>query len=150
MTKITKKIFINAPKEKVWDTMLGDATYRDWTGAFCPGSYYKGSWDKGSKILFLGPNPADGTEGGMVSTIEENIPYEFVSILHLGQINNGVEDTTSDTVSAWAGAHENYSFVEKDGGTELTIETDTVEEMKDEMEKMWDKALPRLKEIAES
>ncbi|MDQ5893468.1 MAG: hypothetical protein QG640_480, partial [Patescibacteria group bacterium] len=31
MQKIHFSIQINAPKEKVWDTMLGEATYREWT-----------------------------------------------------------------------------------------------------------------------
>ena len=35
--------------------MLADDTYREWTSAFHPGSYYKGDWSEGSKILFLGP-----------------------------------------------------------------------------------------------
>ena len=28
---------INAPKEKVWETLWDDATYRQWTAAFHPG-----------------------------------------------------------------------------------------------------------------
>ncbi len=150
MQKIHLTTFINAPREKVWDTMLDDATYREWTAAFNPGSYYKGSWEQGSKILFLGPNP-DGTsgEGGMVSRIAESRPHEFVSIEHLGLYANGVEDTTSDFAKKWAPAFENYTFVEKDGGTELVIDVDVAEEMKEEMEKMWQAALPKLKEMAE-
>jgi hypothetical protein len=46
---------INAPKEKVWKTMLGEDTYRIWTEVFMPGSHYVGDWSKGSKILFLAP-----------------------------------------------------------------------------------------------
>ena len=65
MKKLHCSIEINAPVKKVWDTMLEDATYRQWTGAFNPGSFYKGSWEKGSKILFLGPDPNTGKEGGM-------------------------------------------------------------------------------------
>ena len=55
MQKLHFNIEINAPKEKVWNTMLDDKTYRIGTEPFMPGSYYKGNWDKGSKILFLGP-----------------------------------------------------------------------------------------------
>jgi hypothetical protein len=150
MQKIHLTAFINAPREKVWETMLGEETYKEWTAAFNPGSYYKGSWEQGSKILFLGPNP-DGTsgEGGMVSRIAENRQYEFVSIEHLGVMVNGVEDTTSDFAKAWTPAFENYTFVEKDGGTELVIDVDVTEEMKEEMEAMWHKGLEKLKQMAE-
>lgn len=131
--------------------MLEDATYREWTEAFHEGSYYEGDWTKGSKMLFLGPN-GDGTTGGMVSRIAENRPYDFISIEHLGEFVHGVEDTTSERVKAWAGAHENYTFTENDGKTEVHIDLEFAEgnpEMLAMFEAMWPKALAKLKEIAE-
>lgn len=142
-------IKINAPKEKVWHAMLDDVTYREWTAAFNEGSYYEGNWEKGSKIRFLGPDPETGEIGGMVSRIAENKPYEFISIEHLGIINNGIEDTTSDEAKKWAPAYENYTFKEEDSTTELAVDSDTDEEHLDEFEKMWNAGLQRLKEIAE-
>lgn len=149
MQKIHFSIDINASKEKVWDTMLDDATYRDWTEAFNPGSYYKGDWSKGSKILFIGPDPETGKEGGMVSRIAENRPYEYISIEHLGIIKDGVEDTTSEEAKKWTPAFENYTFKEKDGVTQVQVDMDTMEEYKEMFETMWPKALQRLKELAE-
>src|SRR5690606_24494151 len=98
--------------------------YREWTQEFSPGSYYKGDWSKGSKILFLGPDPETGKEGGMVSRIAENKPYEFVSIEHLGIVQDGVEDTTSEAAKKWAPAFENYTFRERDGATEVVVDID--------------------------
>ena len=149
MQKLHFSISINASKEKVWHTMLDDKPYREWTAAFHPGSYYKGEWNKGSKILFLGPNPETGEEGGMVSRIAENKPYEFISIEHLGIIQNGVEDTTSIEARKWAPAYENYSFIEKDGATEVLVSLDVDEEETELFNKMWLEALQKLKEIAE-
>jgi uncharacterized protein YndB with AHSA1/START domain len=150
MKKINFSIQINAPREKVWNTMLNDETYREWTKAFNEGSYFKGDWSEGSKILFLGPSPVEGQgEGGMVSKIKENRPHEFLSIEHLGIMVNGVEDTESEEARKWTPAYENYTFTEKNGGTELSIEMDTTEEMKTEFEKMWPRALEKLKELAE-
>jgi hypothetical protein len=149
MQKLHFSITINAPKEKVWHTMLDDKPYREWTAAFNPGSYYKGDWSKGSKILFLGPDPKTGEEGGMVSRIAENKPYEFISIEHLGIVKNGVEDTTSEEARKWAPAFENYTFKEKGGATEVLVEMDIEDENKKMFEEMWPKALQKLKEIAE-
>jgi len=149
MQKLHFSITINAPKEKVWHTMLDDKPYREWTAAFNPGSYYKGDWSKGSKILFLGPDPKTGEEGGMVSRIAENKPYEFISIEHLGIVKNGVEDTTSEEARKWAPAFENYTFKEKGGATEVLVEIDIEDENKKMFEEMWPKALQKLKEIAE-
>lgn len=129
--------------------MLDDTTYREWTTAFSPGSYYKGSWDKGSKMLFLGPDPKTGQEGGMVSRIAENKPYEFISIEHVGIIKNGVEDTTSEEAKKWAPAYENYTFREKDGATELLIDMDAEEEYTEMFNTMWAQGLEKLKEITE-
>ncbi len=55
-------IAINAPKENVWNAMLEDETYRLWASVFAEGSHFKGSWEKGASIQFVGP---DG--GGMAS-----------------------------------------------------------------------------------
>ncbi len=147
MLKLHFSILIDAPKEKVWVAMLGEETYKIWAEVFMPGSHFIGSWSKGSKILFLAPGE-DG-EAGMISRIAENRLYEFISIEHLGMIQNGVEDTASPDAKVWIGAHENYSFLEKKGKTELLIDTDTVEEFKKEFEDKWPKALQKLKEILE-
>lgn len=140
---------INAPKEKVWNTLVGDATYREWTSAFSDGSYYEGSWEKGSEIRFLGPDPETGKLGGMYARIRDNRPYEFISIEHLGIIEDGRVDTTSEAVKKWAPAYENYRLTEKDGATELLIETDSNEEYAEMFQELWPKALEKLKAIAE-
>ncbi|NWF90348.1 MAG: SRPBCC domain-containing protein [Ignavibacteriaceae bacterium] len=148
MEKLHFKIEIDAPKEKVWNTMLEDKTYRIWTEAFAPGSHYVGSWEKGSKILFLGPGE-NGKLGGMVSKIKENRKYDFLSIEHLGMVNDGKEDTSSDEVKNWAGALENYTFKEKNGKTEVVVEMDSNENYSEMFNDMWPKALKKLKELAE-
>lgn len=148
METIQFKITIDANKQKVWDTMLNDKTYRQWTAAFHEGSYYEGSWEKGSEILFMGPD-SEGKKSGMYAKIKDNRPYEFVSIEHLGEINNGVIDTTSERVKKWAPSFENYTFKEKGDQTELTVDMQTVPEYKAMFEEMWPKALKSLKELSE-
>ena len=150
MPKLYRSIVIQASKETVWHTMLDDATYRDWTTAFNPGSYYVGDWSTGSKMLFLGPNPEGPGEGGMVSRVAENQPYTFLSLEHTGMIKDGVEDTTSDLVKKWTPAFENYTFTEVEGGTQLSVEMDLLEEYLALFGKMWDEALQRLKVITET
>lgn len=149
MQKLHLSCFINAPREKVWDTMLNDATYRQWTSAFTEGSYYKGDWNEGSKIVFLGPGKDGEGEGGMVSRIKESRLHEFVSVEHLGEVHNGVEIMDGERVQSWKGALENYTFVEKDGGTDLIIEMDINESEEEFMEEAWEKGLEKLKALAE-
>lgn len=85
----------------------------------------------------------------MVSRVAENRRPEFMSIEHLGLVSNGVEDTESEAAKKWAPAFENYTFNEKDGGTELLVDMDVEEEYYTMFEEMWGKALPLLKSIVE-
>ncbi len=145
MKKLSFSIEVNASRQKVWDTMLGDKTYREWTSVFAPGSHFVGSWDEGSKILFL-----DGsTQQGMVSTIVESRPPEFISIKHLGVVTNGVEDTSGPATQGWGDALENYTFREVDGRTEVIVEMDAPEEYSGDFDRMWPEALQKLKVLAE-
>lgn len=146
MNTLNFSIFINASKEKVWDTMLSDKTYREWTKPFNTTSYFVGDWSEGSKILFLDTDEKGENEGGMVAMIKENKPFEYVSLQHLGLIEKGEEKLWEEDKHAF----ENYSFKEKDGGTEVLIElTNLPEDYIPMMNEMWPKALNVLKELAE-
>jgi uncharacterized protein YndB with AHSA1/START domain len=146
-------ITINASKEKVWNTMLGDATYRQWTAPFnAGGSYFEGDWSEGSKMLFLGPDPETGKLGGMISHVKESKAYDFISVEHDGIMKEGIEDFTSDDVVPWKGALENYKFTDVGGSTKLDVELVGAElpvEFVEFMEDAWPKALNLLKDISE-
>jgi uncharacterized protein YndB with AHSA1/START domain len=150
MKRLQYSTTIEAPRQKVWDTMLQDETYRRRTKVFNPtGSWYEGDWNAGSTIRFLGTDK-DGNVGGMVSRIKENRPYEFVSIEHLGLVSDGQDDTTSDAVKAWAGALENYTLTERNGATNVLVEIDLDQEHEKMFEETWPRALAALKELAEA
>lgn len=142
---------ISAPAQKVYETMLGlndKATYEYWTAAFNPTSTYEGSWDQGSKILFVGTDK-DGKKGGMVSEIVAHRPADLVSIRHYGFLDGETEVTTGEQAEKWAGGHENYRFRETDGITTVTVELDTVDDYLDYFQSTYPVALEKLKEIAE-
>lgn len=148
METIQFTILINTNKQKVWNVMLEDKTYRQWTTAFHEGSFYKGSWETGSEIHFLGPDE-EGNLAGMYSKIKENRLYDFISIEHLGMIRNGIVDTTSEEVKKWTPAYENYTFTEKGNQTELKIEMQVDSNYKAMFEEMWPRALKILKDLSE-
>jgi hypothetical protein len=134
------RISIDAPREKVWNILWNDDSYRAWTATFAEGSRVETDWKKGSKALFL-----DGKNEGMVSTIAENKPNEFMSIKHLGVVKNGVEDFDQE----WAGGLENYTLKTVNGKTELTVEMDAPDDFKDYFQKTFLKALDKVKELSE-
>lgn len=148
MEKLHFTIKINAPTQKVWESMLNDETYRKWTSAFHEGSCYRGEWKTGSEMLFLN-NKDENTANGMYAIIKEARPYEFISIRHLGEIINGekkIWEQYSDVE-----ALENYTFNDLGNDvTELIVECDTEKSWTDMFNDMWNKALPLLKEIAEN
>jgi len=150
LEKLTFEISIHAPVEKVYSTMLHEHHYRTWTSAFNATSHFKGSWEAGSKILFVGMDE-QGNEGGMVSRIRENIPNAFVSIEHIGILQDGKEITSGKDVDGWAGSFENYTY-KKEGSniTLLTVELDSNPEYKSYFSETYPKALEILKKLCES
>lgn len=148
LEKLRFEVRINAPVEDVYRMMLEKNSYKEWTSAFNPGSRYEGSWDKGSKIMFIGTDQ-DGNVGGMVARIKENIPNKFVSIEHLGILKGDQEITSGKEVEGWAGALENYTFEKDKDMTVLTVEADSNSEFKSYFEETWPKALNKLKAMCE-
>jgi hypothetical protein len=137
-------VCINAPVEKVWVKMIEPESYKAWTMDFAEGSYYEGCWEKGEKIKFLGPGG-----DGIISMVAEHRPLEFTSLKHIGFYKDGIEDTESPEVKAWAPLHENYTFISKKGVTEVKIDVEIPLEWGDDMEKAWPKALEKLKATCE-
>ncbi|MFZ2831661.1 MAG: SRPBCC domain-containing protein [Minisyncoccia bacterium] len=150
MKKLQFVIVIDASREKVWNTLLEEETYREWTAPFSPaGSYFKGDWSKGSKILFIGIDAETGKEdSGLFAEIVESRLHEFVSVKHLGEIKDGVEVPWSNHDQD---GFENYTLTDKDGGTEVFVELINIpDEWTEMMNDAWPKALAKLKEIAEA
>ncbi|WP_297338100.1 SRPBCC domain-containing protein [Algoriphagus sp.] len=142
------EIEIQAPVSQVTPQMLDKATYPIWTAPFSPGSYYEGSWEKGSQIYFL-TQDENGEKSGMVSKILEHIPDHYISIEHLGMIDKGKEITSGPEIETFQGVTENYTFTSKNGKTVLQVDIESVGEYKDHFNAMWPKALEKLKEICE-
>lgn len=151
MKTLQYKQEIKAPAAKVFRAMLGldDAkTYEEWTKVFNPTSSYKGNWEKGSKIYFLGTDDK-GKQGGMVSEIADNRVNEFISIRHYGILDGDKEILDGPDVEKWAGGFENYSFSESNGITTVAIALDTVNDYEDYFDKSYPEALKVLKVMCE-
>ena len=142
MKKISYEVEINCPKEKVFPIMLDKEHYREWTAEFNPTSHYEGSWEEGSKMLFLGETE-DGEKAGMESFIEKIVPNKFISIRHLGMLEKGKLTLFDEEL------YENYYLEEKDGSTLLRVEMDTEDDWIDYFGQTWPGALQKLKQVCE-
>ncbi len=136
---------INAPAAEVWRHVTSPESYKRWASAFAEGSHFEGSWELGSSIRFLSPSG-----DGMLSEIAEVRENEFISIRHLGFIANGIEDTTSESIRAWAPAYENYTFLALPEGTKMAVDQDVAAEWEEYISEAWPKALLLLKQLSES
>ena len=136
---------IRASRQTVWETLFGGESYTRWTAEFAEGSYFEGTWEGGTRMRFLVPSG-----DGMVAEVAESRPHAFLSLKHLGFVKDGVEDTDSEVVKAWAPAFENYTLSEAGNTTELAIDLDVEPAFEEAMTKIWPKALARLKALCES
>lgn len=145
MEKIHFSTSIDAPREKVWNVLWDNDSYKEWTSPFAEGSYAQtDNWKEGTKVLFLSPGG-----DGIVSMVASNKRNEFMSFEHLGVVKKGLEDTESEDVKSWAGATENYTLIEENGKTKLVVDMDSTDEFKDYFLKTWPIALEKVKELAE-
>ena len=145
MKAIEKTLHINAPKEKVWDVLVNDKLNRIWYAEFSEGTYAETDWKAGSKVKFI-----DKTNNGLVGRITESKPNESLILEYEGQVLNGEEDYESDNAKAMKGGRESYKLSSENGSTQLDIRGDMDESFYEEMAGAWDKALQKIKELAEA
>jgi uncharacterized protein YndB with AHSA1/START domain len=145
LKRLRWSVDIAAAAPVVYQVLVGPESYTKWTSAFGEGLYFEGSWQTGQRIRFLTPKGH-----GVTSEIADNRPNEFLSIRHLGYIaDDGVEDTGSEAIRAWAPAYENFTFTATPQGTRLTVDQDMTEAFEGMVE-TWPKALATLKALCES
>lgn len=144
MKTIEKSIEIDAPEEKVWDVLTKDAHTREWMSIFSPGTHALTDWQLGSKVTF-----ADDSGSGIIGNIIVHEPFKTLSIEYNGVLNNNLEDFESKEAQVFKGTHETYRLSPQGGKTLLSITVDMTEGFFDIMSKAWDKALLKIKELAE-
>lgn len=141
---ILKTIDIHASVEKVWDVLLQDQSYRQWTKVFDEDSYYEGEMKYQGKIKFLSSH-----NGGLASNVHVYIPYYQISFEHLGVIIDGVEDFDNPQFADWKGARETYTLTPQGSSTHLEIYVELTQEEYEYMSNLWDQALIKIKDLAE-
>ena len=138
------QIEIEAPPEVVWERMLSPEGYAEWTKPFGPSTTFEGSWQEGERMRFLNPG-----NSGMVAVIAASRPANLLVIQHVGMVVNGVEDTTSEGIRAWAPAHENYHLRPTATGTLLSVQHECLDGFEGYMDVVWPRSLEALKTLCE-
>ncbi len=145
MKTIKKTIDIQASKNNVWKVLTEDQYNRQWYAIFSAGTKAKTDWKVGSNVLFV-----DDSESGLIGKIVSNKPNELLSIEYTGMVFNGKEDYEHKDAKALKGGREIYELLQNGGGTQLIVSGDIPEGMYNSMAAFWDKAMEKLKSLAES
>lgn len=145
MEQLTFKTEINTTAENVWYVLWNDYNYRQWTSAFCEGSYAIGNWNEGGRIHFLDPKGR-----GMYSDIKTLIPNQQMSFAHIGNIVDNKEQAIDAETQDWSGCTENYYLTSNGDSTTLTVVLDALDQFKDFFNNHFPNALANVKNIAEN
>lgn len=141
---IKKETYINASKERVWEVLTKDELNRIWFNDFSEGTTAKTDWQVGSKAIFT-----DHSGSGLVGKIVESKTGEILSIQYIGVVNNNLEDYESEEAKKVMNSWEMYKLSENNGVTYLEVASDMVEEYFEMMNSAWDRAMEKIKELAE-
>lgn len=146
MKTLEYTVHVQSTPERLWASLWESDNYQKWTSVFTEGSHYKtDAFAEGSKIHLLTPSGE-----GMYSILDKIIENKFLAFRHLGEMKNFEEQPVDEAVQGWTNAIESYEIFEKEGGVELVVKVDTMEEYVDHMNNSFPQALQKLKQLAES
>lgn len=142
MNELQFQVEINAPKEKVWNTLWQDETFRDWAGLIDPGTYMVGELEEGNEVQFISAENGYG----VTSLVAQVTPNEFLLLKHQADTQDSGE---REREKEWTGGSESYTLVENDGITTLTVTFGVPPEQEEYFTVHYPKALGRVKELVE-
>lgn len=143
---------IEASRERVWEAITNETSFRRWTAVFAEGSHFEGGWNQGDTIWFLAPDDQQ-IPRGMRSEIRVSRYPEHISIRHLGTALKGIAEISEAQNLTAPYATEEYTLTETGPGQtrfalDMTMREDFYESF-DTFRDQWIRALGLLKEIAE-
>lgn len=135
-------IQIRATRQRVWNTLWQDETFRDWASIIDPRTYMIGELKEGNALQFISAENGYG----VTSLVEKLVPGEFLLLRHSADTK---EQGTQERDKQWTGGAERYTLSEKDGTTTLTVMFDVPPELEEYFERNYPRALERVKILAE-
>lgn len=142
MEELKFSINISATREKVWETLWNDSTFRDWASIIDEGTYLEGDLVEGGDVQFI--SSVNGY--GVTSLIEKLVPYEFILFRHRSDTMDSGQQSRE---RQWTGGKESYSLIEIDGFTKLTLRSDVPLELLEVFNLLLPQALERIKALSE-
>ena len=142
MQKQQFSIEIKAPRERVWNTLWEDKTFRDWANIIDEGMYIVGEIKEGNEVQFI----SSVSGYGVTSLVEKLAQNEFISFRQMADTKDSGE---REREKEWTGGTESYSLAENDGVTTLTVDIDVPPGQEETFKIRFPRALERVKILAE-
>ena len=142
MQKQQFSIEIKAPRERVWNMLWEDKTFRNWGNIIDEGQYMVGEIKEGNEVQFI----SSVSGYGVTSLIEKLVTNEFVSFRQMADTKDSGE---REREKEWTGGTESYSLAENNGVTTLTVDIDVPPGQEETFKVRFPKALERVKILAE-
>jgi hypothetical protein len=142
MQKQQFSVEIKAPRERVWNTLWEDKTFRDWANTVDEGTYMVGELKEGNEVQFI----SSVSGYGVTSLVEKLTLNEFVSFRQIADTKDSGE---REREKEWTGGTESYSLAENDGVTTLTVDIDVPPGQEETFRVRFPKALERVRILAE-
>ena len=142
MNTMQFSIEINAPKQKVWDTLWQDKTFRDWAGIIDPGTYMVGDLKEGNEVQYMSAENGYG----VTSLVDKLIPGEYLLLKHSADTQ---DSGARERDKQWTGGQESYNLSEDGRVTRLTVSLDVPTELEEYFSNTYPKAMQRIKELSE-
>jgi len=142
MKELQFLVEINASKEKVWNTLWNDNTYRIWANNIDEGTYMIGEMKEGESVQFI----SSESGYGVTSIVSKLIPLETVTFKHMmDTMDSGKEEREEE----WTGGAESYFLEETEGVTTLKVKMDTPSGQIETFNTLFPKALDSIKALSE-
>ena len=136
-------IEIKAPRERVWEVMWADRTFRDWASLIDDGTHMVGELREGGEVQFI----SSDSGYGVTSRVLKLVPGAFVSFR---QVLDTKEHGRLEREPEWAGGEESYALAEQGGVTTVTVNLDVPVGLEETFRERFPKALQRLRALAEA
>ena len=144
---IKKEIEIDNSVSQVWKVLQSPEYIGQWQNEFCEGSQVEADWNVDGTVLYT-----DQAGNGLKGQVIVNEPNRFLKVEIVGNLKADIDNhDNSHPENWWIGCSDAYLLSEKDGHTTLSIESEVPSKKYfDEFLLSWDKALRKIKELAEN
>lgn len=139
-TTIRREVAIKAPSMKVWNVLIDPSFTKQWAAQFSEGVYVETDWQKDSDVVW---KDKEGNVGAKGKVMVNEAPSQLKVLFY-----DDANAASSTPLGTYA---ESYSINESEGETVLFVEAGPfVFQEADSFAPLWDKAVAKMKELAEA